>query len=61
VGEQVMVCLQPRLKVWLNERAAQEEMGVSTFIRALIAREAKRDLQRSTEVQSDDLRVAFDE
>jgi hypothetical protein len=51
VGEQIMVCLQSTLKSWVEMQAAQEEMALSTWIRGLIAREAKRDLQRSREVQ----------
>jgi hypothetical protein len=44
-------------------QAAQEEMALSTWIRGLIAREAKRDLQRSSaEVQGNGgLRTVADE
>jgi hypothetical protein len=38
-----MVCLQPRLKSWVETQAAQEGMALSTWIRWLIAREARRD------------------
>jgi len=50
VGEQIMVCLQPTLKTWVETQAAQEEMALSTWIRGLIAREAKRDLLQRSEV-----------
>jgi hypothetical protein len=60
VGDQVMVCLQPRLKSWVAQQAAQEEMPLSAWIRGLIAREAKRDLLKA-EVQVDLLRAASDD
>jgi hypothetical protein len=59
-----MVCLQPRLKSWVAQQAAQEEMALSTWIRSLIAREAKRDLRGQvygSEVCDGGLRVTSDD
>jgi hypothetical protein len=50
---QIGVRLTPRLKAYLDRRADEEEMCVSTLVRTLIEREAKRDLQQTIEVQGD--------
>ena len=57
---QIGIRLQPRLKVWLEQRADAEETSVSTLVRQLIQDHAKRDLQRS-EGSDGGLRVITDD
>jgi hypothetical protein len=44
-GSIIGICLHPRLKAWLEERAEAEGMSVSTLVRTWIVREAKHELR----------------
>jgi hypothetical protein len=49
------VRLDERMIAWVQEQADGERMTVSRFVREILEREARRDLQRHTEVQGGDL------
>lgn len=60
VPVQVGVRLSPRHKAWITARADEASIPVSTWIRIMIAREARKDLVKG-EVPGDLLRVGCDE
>jgi hypothetical protein len=59
VPVQVGVRLTPRLKAWITARADEEAISVSTWIRTMIAREARKDLVKG-EVKDGGLPIVSD-
>jgi hypothetical protein len=57
---QIAVRVGPTLKAWLDARAVQEEMSVSTLIRQWIQEHARQDLKHSEVVGDGDLRTSND-